>query len=146
MGAYLNKILGLGLLTLIALFLPLFFSIDRLYWVIVPCLFGFYSWAIYQVQKATVIVDTLDHNNTQIEAVINEYVATMQACTNKEIKDFEFELDQVKTVIADAVNTLSTSFNEMHSLTVSQSEAAYSLVSNFNSRDESSVEQSLNFQ
>jgi len=141
-----KKIVGLGFFTLAALFLPLFFSTDILYWVVVPCLFGLYSIAVYQTQKAPVIVDRLENDNAQIEAIISEYVATMQTCTSKEISDFGLELDQVKAVIADAVSTMSTSFNEMHSLTVSQSEAVYSLVSNLDGSHESDAGKSLNFQ
>jgi len=146
MLTFLKKIIGLGLLTLVVLFLPLFFSIDILYWVVIPCLFGFYSIAIYQAQKTLVIADELDNDNAQIETVINEYVASMQSCAAGEIEDFSCELEQIKAVISDAVSTMSTSFNEIHSLTVSQSEAVYSLVSNLDGSHEGGSEKSLSFQ
>ena len=62
----------------------------------------------------------------------------------QEISSFNDELTQLKKVIADAVQTMSDSFNSLHGLTSGQSEVVHSLMSSMGEGSDSTTE-GLNF-
>ena len=144
MSHFMKKIVWPCLLTIGTLFLPLFFSTDTLYWVVIPCLFALWCWVLYQTQKADLLEQNTD-NNSHIES-IDRYLHALHNCTEQEVKDFIAELEQVKTVVSDAVKTLSDSFNGMHQLSVTQSDAMHSLVNNLDGRSADGESKSINFQ
>ncbi len=148
MSLFLKRIVWLCLFTVGALFLPLFFSIEVLYWIVIPSLFGFCSVVIYQTQQANFIeAQELEGANSSIEAPINQYLQTLHSCTEQEIIDFSSELEQVKQVVSDAVLTMSNSFTEMHNLSVQQASAMHSLVNNLDGTSvEGSGKKAINFQ
>ena len=131
MSLFLKRIVWPCLFTIGALFLPLFFSIDTLYWIVVPSLFGLFCVVVYQIQQANFIEDKeLEDENASVDGVVDRYLQMLHYCTEQEIIDFIGELDQVKRVVSDAVLTMSSSFSEMHNLSVQQASAMHSLVNN----------------
>lgn len=148
MSLFLKKIIWPFLLTLAALFLPLFFSIETLYWIVIPSLFGLFCVLIYQVQQANFIKDgEAEDENSSVEGAVDQYLQTLQHCTEQEVIDFVGELEQVKQVVSDAVVTMSNSFTEMHNLSVQQANAMHSLVNNLEGTStEEGEKKSVNFQ
>lgn len=148
MSLLLKKIIWPFVFTLVALFLPLFFSIEILYWVVIPSLFGLFCVLTYQAQQANFIKDgELEDENFSVEGAVDQYLQTLQHCTEQEVIDFVGELEQVKQVVSDAVVTMSNSFTEMHNLSVQQANAMHLLVNNLEGTStEEGEKKSVNFQ
>jgi len=148
MSLFLKRIVWPCLFTVGALFLPLFFSVEILYWVVIPSLFGLCSVVIYQTQQANFIeAQELEGANSSVEAPINQYLQTLHHCTEQEIIDFVGELEQVKRVVSDAVVVMSNSFTEMHNLSVQQASAMHSLVDNLDgTSDAENGKKNINFE
>jgi len=148
MSLFLKRIVWPCLFTVGALFLPLFFSVEILYWVVIPSLFGLCSVVIYQTQQANFIeAQELEGVNSSVEAPINQYLQTLHHCTEQEIIDFVGELEQVKRVVSDAVVVMSNSFTEMHNLSVQQASAMHSLVDNLDgTSDAENGKKNINFE
>lgn len=70
----------------------------------------------------------VDLNDDRLNRAIDAYLATMGACVDQEISRFQVELGQLKSMVADAVVTMSDSFSSLHSLTTGQSAVVHSLV------------------
>jgi methyl-accepting chemotaxis protein len=71
-------------------------------------------------------------NNPDIDKLnhcIDRYVEGFNTCLGGEINQFNVELQQLKSMVADAVATMSNSFNNLHNLTSGQSVVVHSLVS-----------------
>jgi len=148
MSLFLKRIVWLCLFTVGALFLPLFFSIEVLYWIVIPSLFGLCSVVIYQIQQAPLMgKDESENIAASVEGPINKYLQTLHRCTDQEISDFVNELEQVKQVVSDAVLTMSNSFTEMHDLSVQQASAMHSLVNNLDGTSaDGDGKKAINFQ
>ncbi len=148
MSYLLKRIIWPCLLTTSTLFLPLFFSIETLYWIVIPSLFGLWIVVVYQAQQAKFIEgQELEDKNASVEGSINQYLQTLQSCTEQEIIYFIGELEQVKRVVSDAVVTMSNSFSEMHNLSVQQASAMHSLINNLDGAStEKNGQKSINFQ
>ena len=113
---------------LVAVVLPVFVSIEVLYWVFLPLIFFVWVFVYYRLEKDQEMLDeTLDDDNLQI--AIDKYISGVNDCVEQEVQFFQTELLQLKTVVADAVNTMSGSFNGLHSLTAEQSGVVHSLMS-----------------
>jgi len=140
-----KKILWPGLITALTLFLPLLFSTDILYWVVNPSLFVMWAVIVYRLQLDTDSEDELEEDSfASIHQSIDKYGSGLNSCTQYEINEYTNELEQVKKMISNAVETLSNSFNGMHQLTVAQTQAMNALVHNFDENDQGSGDQ-LNF-
>ncbi|MDF1584753.1 MAG: methyl-accepting chemotaxis protein [Methyloprofundus sp.] len=128
--------------------MPLFFSIETLYWIVIPSLFGLWSVVVYQTQQARFIENReLEQASSSVDGAVDRYLLELQHCTEQEVIDFIGELEQVKRVIADAVLTMSSSFTEMHNLSVQQASAMHSLVNNLDGASaEQNGKKSINFQ
>ncbi|MDT8425438.1 MAG: methyl-accepting chemotaxis protein [Methyloprofundus sp.] len=148
MSYFLKRIIWPCLLTTSTLFLPLFFSIETLYWIVIPSLFGLWSVVVYQTQQARFIENReLEQASSSVDGAVDRYLLELQHCTEQEVIDFIGELEQVKRVIADAVLTMSSSFTEMHNLSVQQASAMHSLVNNLDGASaEQNGKKSINFQ
>ena len=142
---FLKKAWLLLTLFLIAMVMPFLVSTEILYWVALPLLFAvclFYSYQFHSQAR--------EQNKTQGPAVddrlnrsIDRYVSGLDSCTEQEITVIQAELAQLKTVIADAVVTMTGSFNGLHTLTSGQSEVVHSLMSSLGESSEN--EEGLNF-
>jgi len=148
MSLFLKRIVWPCLFTVGTLFLPLFFSIETLYWIVIPSLFGLFCLVVYQTQQANFIKNVeLEDANSSVEGVVDRYLQTLHHCTEQEIIDFVGELEQVKRVVSDAVLTMSNSFTEMHNLSVQQASAMHSLMNNLDGTSaEGSGKKAINFQ
>ncbi len=141
-----KNILWPSLVTILTLFLPLFFSTDTLYWVVNPSLFLMWAIIVYRLQLGSDEEhDVVDEQSVSLHRSIDKYATGLNSCTEYEVNEYTAELEQVKKMISNAVETLSSSFNGMHQLTVAQTQAMNALVHNF-SEDEQESEGRLNFQ
>lgn len=71
-------------------------------------------------------------NNSDVDKLnycIERYVEGFNTCLAGELNQFNAELQQLKSMVADAVATMSNSFNNLHNLTSGQSVVVHSLVS-----------------
>jgi methyl-accepting chemotaxis protein len=69
-----------------------------------------------------------EQSNDKLHRLIDQYLAGLQGCMADELVHFNGELHQLKTLIGDAVVTMSGSFNNLHGLTSGQSAMVHSLV------------------
>lgn len=139
-----KKIIWPSLITALTLFLPLLFPTDILYWVVNPCVFIMWVVIVYRLQLESSQEEELVEG-ASIHQSIDKYGSGLNSCTQYEINEYTTELEQVKKMISNAVETLSNSFNGMHQLSVAQTQAMNALVHNFDENDQGSGDQ-LNFQ
>lgn len=64
---------------------------------------------------------------------IDSYVAGLNKCLDEEAFHFNNELQQLKSMVADAVTTMSGSFNSLHLLTSGQASIVHTLVNDLDS-------------
>ncbi len=130
MMVFLKKVWFLLLLFLMAMVLPVFFSVEILYWVSLPIIFTvclFYSFKLHTQQKKVVNTNS-PVVSARLNKHIDQYVLALESCMEQEISAFQEELVQIKTVIADAVVTMSESFNGLNSLTTGQAAVVTTLL------------------
>ena len=130
----------------IAMIMPVFFSTDILYWVFLPLVSIAWLVSGFNLHKQTAekaLQESLAVEN-KLKQAIDKYISGLESCMEQEIKAFQEELLQVKTVVADAVVTMSGSFNGLHETTSEQSELVHSLVNSL-AEDNASESEGLNF-
>ena len=130
----------------IAMIMPVFFSTDIFYWVFLPLVSIAWLVSGFNLHKQTVekaLQESLAVEN-KLKQAIDKYISGLESCMEQEIKAFQEELSQVKTVVADAVITMSGSFNGLHETTSEQSELVHSLVNSL-AEDNASESEGLNF-
>ena len=134
-------------LLFIAMILPVFFSTDILYWVFLPLIS--IAWLVSGFSLHNQTVEKALQENLAVENnlkhAIDKYISGLESCMEQEIKAFQEELSQVKTVVADAVVTMSGSFNGLHETTSKQSALVQSLVNSLVEDDASENIEGLNF-
>ncbi len=69
-----------------------------------------------------------DRFDESLNRSIDAYVDSLHECIAAEVTQFGAELQQLKAIVADAVVTMSNSFNNLHRLTEGQSAMVYSLI------------------
>ncbi len=142
---FLKKVWFPLLLLFIALLLPFFFSIEILYWIVLPLISVAWFFVSFQNQNRTIA--NLEKNSAEnadnLTSVIEQYITNLESCMEQEITSFQQELSQLKTVIADAVVTMTESFNNLHGLTSGQSSLVQALMGSLD--DSSENTESLNF-
>ena len=134
-------------LLIIAMIMPVFFSTDILYWVFLPLVSIAWLVSGFNLHKQTVekaLQESLAVEN-KLKQAIDKYISGLESCMEQEIKAFQEELLQVKTVVADAVVTMSGSFNGLHETTSEQSALVHSLVKNLMEENASENTERLNF-
>jgi methyl-accepting chemotaxis protein len=72
--------------------------------------------------------DQQEQANENLHRVIDQYLAGLEGCIADEVVHFNNELQQLKTLVGDAVVTMSGSFNNLHGLTAGQSAMVQSLI------------------
>jgi len=144
---FLKKAWLLVVFFLLAMILPVFVSIETLYWIMLPVFFATSLFFIYKAlnsaDESSEVIET--ENNEQLNRAIDQYVLGVESCVQQEIASFKDELSQLKTVVADAVGTMSGSFNSLHGLTSGQSDVVHSLMDSLGDTGKSSNNESLNF-
>ena len=148
MFEFMKKVWLALLVTLISLLLPLFFSVNDLYWFAIPLTSIIWLYCSYQLQKPVKAMDNADNLATEkeINRAIEKYLTGLESCMQQEVSALQEELAQLKKIIADAVLTMSSSFNGLHGLTSGQAGVVQSIVSNMaDSEQEDENKTSLNF-
>lgn len=126
------------LVFLVAMVLPIFFSTEYLYWINLP--FVTAVWVFYTFKMQSNTEDKQGEGNliddNKINQVIDQYISNLESCMEQEVNFFQTELAQLKTVVGDAVVTMSESFNGLHQLTSGQSEIVHSLMNSSETSDD----------
>lgn len=144
--AFLKKIWFPLVLFVLAMVLPLFLSIKTLYWYALPITTGVWLIYYYQLQNSRLEkadISSEKRSKEKLKITIDNYVSGVESCIEQEVQSFQEELSQLKTVMADAVVTMSGSFNDLHSLTGGQSEVVHSLMNNLG--DSAENDEGVNF-
>lgn len=81
----------------------------------------------------------------RLNQCIDRYIEGFNTCLAGELDQFNAELQQLKSMVADAVTTMSGSFNNLHNLTSGQSVVVHSLVSDLDGSTKS-TSGSMSFQ
>ncbi|MCQ8105232.1 methyl-accepting chemotaxis protein [Methylomonas sp. SURF-2] len=98
--------------------------------------------ALLWMRKAGVLQRQLRHaaeleskrrDDDRLNRCIDRYVAGLNECLSDESGNFYAELQQLKSMVADAVSTMSGSFNSLHHLTAGQAAIVKTLVHDLDS-------------
>jgi len=127
---------------IIAMILPLVLSTDVLYWIVMPV---FLLVSLFQTssQKNIDVIEETESTDQKLNQTIDQYNSGIESCMNQEVVSMQDELAQLKTVVADAVVTMSGSFSSLHTLTSGQSEVVHSLMNSLG--DNAENDEGLNF-
>ncbi len=114
----------------LALLLSIAFPMQVLYWVMLPVMALFWIYAVYSQQKQLALMIKEPPDLTPLNTAIESYLSALDACVKQETETFYQELQQVKSVVADAVVTMANSFNGVNELASEQSTAVYTMIAN----------------
>ncbi len=116
------------------LLLPLLVSVQVLYWLLLPLLAGASIYFAAKSDRAgTETPDSASCSSSrELAAAIEEYLLELGSCSDQEIALFNDELKQVKTVVGDAVQTMSGSFHGLNGLAAEQASMVYGLLASLN--------------
>ena len=128
-------LLANGFLLVLSIFIglsPMFLPVELGLWLPAP-LIGL-MWvlkchAVAQQKDRELESHLAKHNIDNLNHCIDRYVEGFNTCLAGELDQFNAELQQLKSMVADAVATMSNSFNRLHQLTSGQSVVVHSLVS-----------------
>ncbi len=127
---FLKKVWLPFLASIIALILPSLFPITMLYWFVIPLtslLWMFYSYQLQVPDKG--LVNEEDFScDSETSLAIENYLSMLELCMQQEVSAIQHELSQLKTIVADAVLTMSSSFNGLHGFTSGQAEVVNSIM------------------
>ena len=135
---FLKKVWLLLALFLIAMLMPFIVSTETLYWVALPLIFAvclFYCYQ-FQGQGGDENKDKDSEVDDRLNRSIDQYASGLDSCTEQEIEAIQVELAQIKKVVADAVVTMTGSFNSLHTLTSDQAGIVNSLMSSLGESSE----------
>ncbi len=142
---FIKKIWFLLVLFLTAMLLPVFVSIEILYWIALPIIFIVGIFYLYRAQNHHQATDIQDVADDQVlNKAIDQYVSEIESCIEQEVVSFHSELAQLKSVVANAVATMLGSFNNLHGLTSGQSAVVRSLMNNLGEESDS-ADDGVNF-
>jgi len=131
---------------IITMLLPLIISTEILYWIALPLVF--IVGVFYQFRHLDSLSDSEDKelnvNDHKLNSSIDQYISGVESCMGQEISSSHEELAQLKKVVADAVETMSGSFNSLHSLTSNQSSVVHSLMNSLGENGDA-ADDGLNF-
>ena len=128
----------------LALLLSIEFTTQVLYWVMLPVMALFWMYAVYSQQKQLASMIKEPPDLTPLNTAIESYLSALDACVKQETNTFHQELQQVKSVVADAVVTMANSFNGVNELASEQSSAVYTMIANMSGDTEDN--KTLSFQ
>ena len=118
------------LLTLVILFLPFAFPMAVVYWCVAPLLTAIWMFKTFRAQQLLVATKPVqsEQSEANLLSAIDRYLLHLNACIEQEANYFRSELEQLKSMLGDAVHTMSDSFNNLHDLTTGQATIVCSLV------------------
>ncbi len=142
---FLKQVWILFILFIISMLLPIVITTDILYWVALPIIFVISLVYIYQAKNSLKVSEQESGVDIdQLHQKIDQYIAGVELCMEQEVMSCHQELAQLKTVVADAVQTMSGSFTDLHGLTSGQSAVVLSLMNSLG-ESENSADKGLNF-
>lgn len=130
----------------LALLLSLAYATQILYWVMLPAMATFWIYAVYSQQKQLSIMTEDPPDLIQFNTAIENYLSALEACVKQETDTFYQELQQVKSVVADAVITMTNSFNGVNTLASEQSTAVFTMIANMAGTEQNGTDKKLDFQ
>lgn len=134
-------------LAIVAGISPALFAVTTLYWIFLPILSLGWLWTIYAAKSSakTDESNSRQTDNNEANRLLERYINDLQACAAQELNTFNEELQQVKSVVSDAVVTMSDSFNGMHTLASRQNETMLSLINNLGESSDKQESDTLSF-
>jgi len=143
---FLKQVWLLLVIFVLAMLLPLVISTTILYWIALPVIFiiGIFYHFRYLGALNNSEDEEFDVNKHKLNSSIDQYISGVESCIGQEISSSHEELAQLKKVVADAVETMSSSFNSLHSLTSGQSSTVHSLMNSLGEGDDL-ADEGLNF-
>ncbi len=134
------------ILTVVAMCLPVLLPIEILYWLVVPLIALSWFFFVYKCQQSEPQIPEIDtYSEEKLQKKIDQYLMGLENCARQEIQSFQAELDQIRTVVSDAVEVMSSSFNGINHLAGTQAEAVYSMMANLSNSENSDHEHHINF-
>ena len=117
--------------TAVVLALPLLITDIRVYWAATGLLSLLWMFRTFRMQAAGALRQAVqgEPNEMDVSRAVDSYLVNLSDCIEQESSAFRSELNQLKSMLADAVSTMSNSFNNLHALTSGQSTVVCSLVS-----------------
>lgn len=139
MTQYLKQNSAAIALSFILMCLPLLLPAKETYWFATSLIILVWIVKTYREQgRHSELADVeVDLNDDRLNRAIDAYLANMEACVEQEVNRFQVELGQLKSMVADAVVTMSDSFSSLHTLTAGQSAVVHSLVRDLDGATES---------
>jgi methyl-accepting chemotaxis protein len=125
-------------LTLVISLLPLFAIYSFLAWIPGPFLSLIWGYKVWRLQKLQNEAENSlkRQEENRLNKIIDYYISDIAECIQIITLQFDDELLKLKKIVADAVFTMSTSFNNLHQLTSGQSRVVHTLISDLDgSRD-----------
>jgi methyl-accepting chemotaxis protein len=118
-------------LTLVISLLPLFAISSFLVWIPGPFLALIWGYKVWRLQKLqNEVENSLKwQEENRLNKIIDLYIYDIAECIQIKTLQFDDELLKLKQIVADAVFTMSTSFNNLHQLTSGQSRVVHTLIS-----------------
>ncbi|WP_367154862.1 methyl-accepting chemotaxis protein [Methylomonas sp. HYX-M1] len=91
---------------------------------------GIWIYKIWKLDKHQQPLHTYDSNEEsgRLHRVIDRYVNGLKSCSDEQVQVYFDELHKLKFIVADAVATMSNSFNTLHRLTSGQSQIVHALL------------------
>ena len=117
-------------ITVLAMPLPIFIPVKLSYWLVLPIVSIAWGLLAYKMLNKIKQQANSTHDLNQLKSAIDNYLSELDACALQEITTFTNELEQIKTVIQDAVKTMAESFNGVNSLALEQANVVFSLLEN----------------
>jgi len=134
-------------LSLILMCLPLWLPAKETYWLVTPLVILVWMVTAFRQQdRLSGLADIeVDLNDDRLNRAIDAYLTSMEACVDQEVSHFQVELGQLKSMVADAVVTMSDSFGSLHTLTAGQSAVVHSLVRDLDGAGDNGGKGALSF-
>ncbi len=86
------------------------------------------AWVLQKIARTAVENVPDKREEDRLNQSIDQYVSGVSACIDVTTLQFNQELQKLKKIVADAVSTMSSSFNNLHQLTSEQSSVVHNLV------------------
>lgn len=135
-------------LTIIMMLSPLLVHSGAGVWLSMPLIALLWMHKVFVMHRQLQHKGDSDQDRDDAERLIqaiDRYVMGLASCISDELVQFNNELQQLKAMVADAVATMSNSFNNLHQLTSGQSVVVHSLIHDLD-RSEQKADGSMSFQ
>ncbi|QPK64196.1 chemotaxis protein [Methylomonas sp. LL1] len=127
------------LFTLLLVLSPLVAPLQAWAWLSAPLIAVLWIAKAFILQRRRLAADENVGNSLDEERLnraIDRYVNGLAGCVGDELMQLNHELQKLKSIVADAVSTMSSSFNNLHQLTSGQSSVVRSLISDLDGSTE----------